>query len=560
MYDLIIRNCRIVDGTGQPWYRGSVAVKAGKIVKVVRENDEHSDREGESSEISSENAILAADSGAEPTGAAEAAEMTALQIVDGHDHYLAPGFIDIHSHSDCKILAYPTGESRILQGVTTEIGGNCGMSPFPVNPRYEEELSGYLRGWWEEDTFPGRRMSDFLKAVEEKGHSVNFGALVGHGSVRLAAMGFSDQKADAGQMAAMKDYVKEAMEDGAFGMSSGLIYPPGTYADTDELAELSAVMKPYGGMYVTHMRNEGLQLVESVREALEIGKRSGVAVEISHHKATRKEVWHTGCRETIAMMKEARANGQDVTFDQYPYTASSTGMDCNIPSWAFEGGVDALLKRLEDPELKKKICTQMEESHRGRWDEIHVGDAASRENAWTIGKSIPELAQIWNITPEEACIRLVVKERGDVKEIHYGMCDDDVEYIMSQDFGMIGSDGEGVPLDFHGMVHPRYFGAFTRVLAHYCRERKLFSLETAVRKMTGLTAQRLGLEDRGLIREGMWADLVLFDFDQLESTPDFQNPKVPSKGIEKVYVNGILTAENGRHTGAMAGMVLRRKG
>ena len=282
MYDLMIKNCRIVDGTGAPFYRGDVAVKDGRIAKILRE-EEGSLREN------------------------------AGEVLDGRDHYLSPGFIDIHSHSDCKILTYPAGESRILQGVTTEIGGNCGMSPFPWNPAYAKELEGYLRGWWEEEAFPGPRVSDFLRAVKERGHSVNFGVLAGHGSIRLAAMGFSDKKADGRQMELMKKYLKEAMEDGAFGMSSGLIYPPGTYADTDELAELSSVMKPYGGLYATHMRNEGLGLTESVAEALEIGRRAGVAVEISHHKATRKEVWHTGCRRTIAMMKEARESGQDVT-------------------------------------------------------------------------------------------------------------------------------------------------------------------------------------------------------------------------------------------------------
>lgn len=559
MYDLIIQNCRIVDGTGAAWYRGSVAVKDGRIAKVAPESsrERQENREGQENQGKQERQKGQESRERQESRAEDGLE--AREIVDGRDHYLAPGFIDIHSHSDCKILTYPGGESRILQGVTTEIGGNCGMSPAPFSPEHEEDLKGYLRGWWEAESFPGRRVSDFLRAVEQRGHSVNFGMLAGHGTIRLAVMGFDDRKADENQMAEMKRYLKEAMEDGAFGMSSGLIYPPGAYGDTEELAELSSVMKPYGGIYATHMRNEGLQLVESVKEALEIGRKAGVAVEISHHKAVRREVWHTGCRQTIAMMKEARAVGQDVTFDQYPYTASSTGMDCNIPSWAFEGGVNALMERLQTPALKEKICREMEESHRGRWGDICVGDAASEKNAWTIGKTIEELARIWNITPEEACIRLVVEEQGDVKEIHYGMCDEDVEYIMSQDFGMVGSDGEGVPLDFHGMVHPRYFGTFPRVLAHYCRDRKLFPLETAVRKMTGLTAARLGLSDRGLIREGMWADLVLFDFDHLESTPDFRNPKQACRGIEKVYVNGILTAENGRHTKAMAGMVLRRK-
>lgn len=523
MVDLIIKNCRIIDGTNAPWFRGGVAVKDGRIVKVGQLGD-----------------------------------LEAKEVVDGKDHYLTPGFIDIHSHSDTTILTYPQSESRILQGVTTEIGGNCGMSAAPCAPEHEADLKDYLREWWEEDSFPGQRIADFLKEVETKGHSVNFGTLVGHGTLRLAVMGFDAVKPTERQMGQMKALLKQALDDGVFGMSSGLIYPPGSFADTDELAELASVMRPSQALYVTHMRNEGLNLVDGVKEALEIARRAGVPLEISHHKATRKEVWYTGCKTTIAMMKEARANGQDVTFDQYPYIASSTGMDCNLPNWAFEGGVDALFARLQDPELRERICRETDESHIGRWDTIVVGDAPVK-NGWAIGKSIPELAEAWGIPSAEACIRLIVEEEGKAREIHFGMCEEDVEYIMSQDFGMIGSDGEGVNLDYHGMTHPRHFGAFPRVIAHYCRDRQLFSLETAIHKMTGRTAARLGLADRGLIKEGMWADLVLFDFDTIESTPSYRNPKQPCAGIERVYVNGVLTAQDGRHTGALAGKVMRRE-
>ena len=507
MYDLIIRNARVVDGTGAPWYRADVAVEGGRIAAIGK-------LEGE-----------------------------ARETVDAEDHYLAPGFIDIHSHSDDSILACPSAESRILQGITTEIAGNCGASRGPA-PEEKEE------GW--------PSMAAFLSAVEHAKPSVNLGMLVGHGAVRACAMGYGAEKPTEAQLQRMRELVAEAMEAGAFGVSSGLIYPPSSYADTEELIEVAKAAAPYGGYYATHMRGEGKTVVHATEEAIRIAREAGVPLQISHQKVTWKPDWQVSCFMTTAMIERARRQGLEVFCDQYPYRASATTLSVNIPEWAFDGGVPALLERLRDPVLRAQISDEMEASHVGRWGDIFVSYVTTEANQWMAGRSIPDIAQRMGKTPAEALIDIVIAENDHVGEISFGMCEEDIEHIMKKPYVMTGSDGGAMPLDAPGKPHPRNYGTFVRVLAHYCRERGLFPLETAVHKMTGLPAARLRLADRGAVKQGMWADLVLFDFDVLRDTPDFANPQQACEGILKVYVNGVLTAENGRHTGAHAGVVLRR--
>lgn len=522
MCDLMIQNVRVIDGSSAPWFRGWVGVKDGVIVKVGTGSPHRSARE----------------------------------IVDGEDRYLAPGFIDIHAHSDTSLPGCPTAESRILQGVTTEIGGDCGLSVAPVSrdPGRKKQLRDYmgdLEYRWE-------TVGEYLDVLEAQRTSVNFGTAVGHGTIRLAAMGFDARRAEMAEMEAMKAMLRQALEDGAFCLSSGLIYPPGCYADTEELVELCRELAPYGAFYETHMRDEGDGVVDAVKEALEICERSGVPLQIAHHKVARKSGWQVHCRTTIALVDQARRRGLDVKLDQYPYSASATTLDSNVPLWAFEGGVDQLLARLQDPETRARINAEANASHVGRWGDIFIPYVATEKNRWTVGKSIREIAEIRGVDPADACFDLVVEERCRVGEVNYGMCEEDIEYIMSQPYTMIGSDGEAASLDHSGQPHPRWYGAFPRVISKYCRDRKLFPLETAVFKMTGLPACRLGLQNRGLIREGMQADLVLFDFDEIEDTPTYERPKQPCKGIRRVYVNGVLTARNGVHTGARNGCILRK--
>ena len=521
MYDTIIKNVRVIDGTSAPWFRGWIGIQGGKIAKVGTCTPE-----------------------------------TAPDVVDGEDRYLAPGFIDIHSHSDTSLSTCPLAESRILQGVTTELGGNCGLSVAPVSedPEKKKLLADYVGEM--EDSWNG--VEGYLDYLEAKKTSVNFGTAVGHGTIRLATMGFDARKATETEMKHMRQLLRRSLEEGAFSMSSGLIYPPGCYADTDELAELCKELVPYGSFYMTHMRDEGEQVAEAVKEALEICRRSGAPLQISHHKVTRKSGWQVHCKTTIALVDQARRQGLDVTMDQYPYTASATSLDSNAPLWAFEGGVEALLSRLRDPEMRKRINAETNESHADRWGDIYVSYVATEKNRWAVGKSILEIAKLRRVDPADACFDLILQERCQVGEINYGMCEDDIEFIMKQPYTMIGSDGNAAPMTCDGLPHPRWFGTFPRVIANYCRERKLFPLETAVFKMTGLPACRLGLSDRGLIKEGMWADLVLFDFDKIKDSPTYTNPKLPCDGITRVYVNGVLTAKDGVHSGVLAGKILRR--
>lgn len=501
MYDLLIKDAKVIDGSGACWYRGSVGVEKGRIVHI-------------------------------------GLSAPAREIIDADGLYLAPGFIDIHSHSDTTALIYPENESRILQGITSEIAGNCGISPSPTR-RGESGVR------------------EFLQRLEQTGCSTNLGILAGHGTLRAAVMGYGCEAASPEQLKAMQALAAKAMEEGAFGLSSGLIYPPGCYSDENEMTAVVSSVAPYGGYYATHMRNEGVNVVPAVAEALETAKKAGVRLQISHHKVTYKPDWQVSCFTTVAMIARARRSGQDVCCDQYPYRASSTVLSINIPVWGFNGGTSALMSRLQDPSVRERLKNECNKNHEGRWGDIFIAYVTTEKNRWMNGLSIPEIAaRLGGKDPAETLFDIVIEENDGVGEICYGMCEADIEYIMRQDFTMTGSDGNALPLSYVGKPHPRYFGTFVRVLGHYCRDRQLFPLEAAVRKLTSMPAARAGLTDRGVIKRGMRADLVLFDFDALEDTPTYECAQVPCRGIERVYVGGVLTALRGKHTGAMAGQPL----
>ena len=519
MLDLIIKNARVIDGTGAPWFRADVGVKSGKIAAIGKLSCE------------------------------------AAETVDANDLYLSPGFIDVHSHSDSSILDCPLNHSRILQGVTSEIAGNCGMSMAPAADETLDLLRGYA-GW--DKGFSWRGVGSFLDEVGKARASTNFGTLVGHGTIRIAEMGFSADKPTAARLENMKAIAAEAMREGAFGMSSGLIYPPGSYAETDELAEIASAIAPFSGYYATHMRYEGKNIVMAVAEAIETARRAGVPLQISHHKATHKPDWQVSCKTTIAMIERARREGLDVTADQYPYRATATTLSVNVPGWAFVGGFEALRERLGDPSLRARIHDEIMRDHLGRWDTLFVSYLYTPENYWMRGKSIPYIAEKLGRDEADALLDIVLAENDRVGEIHFGMCEEDIEYIMKQSFVMTGSDGSAMPVGGDGRHHPRNLGTFPRVIAHYCRERKLFPLEEAVRKLTSMPAARAGLSGRGIIKEGMAADLVLFDFEKINDDPTYEDPERGCSGIARVYVNGALTAANGEHTGARAGMVLKK--
>lgn len=526
MIDLIIRNARIVDGSGNPWFAGDVAVAGGKIVAVGR-----------------------------------LADLKGKEELDAQGLVLSPGFIDVHSHSDFSILEYPTNESRVLQGITTELGGNCGLSPAPVLPNKVDYLRKYASFLSSSISYDWQSFGDFLRRVEEAGSSTNFGGLVGHGTLRVAAMGFDNRKPEPHELELMQKLMREAMEDGAFGLSSGLIYSPGCYADTDELVEVAKAIAPYGGFYETHMRNEGAGILDSIRESIEVGRRAGVAVQIAHHKISGRNNWGLSPQST-ELIAQARAEGLDITADQYPYIASATTLTSILPSWTFEGGVDKMIERLQDPTTRAKVKEQIAASSAKsgrRWSDLLISAVGSEANKHVEGKTVAELAAMVGKEPIDAALDLIIEERAVVAEVSFGMCEEDVTTIMRHPLTMIGSDGGATDIHCPGKPHPRNFGTFARVLGKYVREDQVLRLEEAIRKMTSMPATRMRLFDRGLIRSGCWADLVLFDPETIEDTPTFTNPQQVVKGISRVWVNGVLVAQDGRHTGAKPGQVLRRR-
>ena len=525
MYDLLFKNAHLVDGSGSPWRLADLAVKDGKIVAIGALSKE-----------------------------------TAKETINCTGLVLAPGFIDIHSHSDFGLFDYGLNESRVLQGVTTEIGGNCGITAAPVSPGKEELLRRYA-GFLGDVDIPWQSFGEYLDTLSKVPLSTSFGAVVGHGTLRIAVMGFEDRKASPEEIIAMQNLADQSLDAGAYGISTGLIYPPGYYADEAELIEVLKAAAPYRAYYETHMRDEGDGILDSVQEAINIGFGAGVPVQIAHHKITGRKNWRILGQATLAKMERARREGLDITMDQYPYIASATSLTSMIPKWGFEGGMDAMLARLENTETRAKLRSEILENFAENlklWSDIVVSSVATVENAWTHGLNIAEIAEKWHKEPIDAAFDLLIAEKGSVAQVTYGMCEEDVEMIMKHPLTMIGSDGSAYPLDGAGIPHPRLFATFTRVLGYYCRERQLFPLEEAVYKMTGFPAARIGLLDRGLLRPGLRADLTLFNPQTVIDTPTFKNPKQASAGIERVYVAGVLTAQNGKHTGATAGGVIRR--
>lgn len=524
MFDLLIRNVRIVDGTGSPWTVGDVAVKDEKIAAV---------------------------------GACLKGE--AKEYIDATNLTLAPGFIDIHSHSDFSLMVDSSAASRLLQGVTTELGGNCGISPAPLNQERVDLLREYTAFLGAGIPFNWTNFSEYLNELEKRRPALNIGVLAGHGTLRIAAMGFADRKPSPGEMNEMLRLLDESMQAGAFGLSTGLIYAPGCYADTEELVEITKVAAPYGGLYATHMRNEGDLLLQSVEEAATIGQQAGTRVQISHHKAVGRHNWGKG-KASQALIAYFREQGLDIANDQYPYTASATTITTIFPEWAHEGGVEGLLGRLADSagrtQVREAVLDSMQKRD-ARFSDIIIAEVSNKENKSFEGMSVSEAAASVGQEPIDFVIDLVLAEHAAVSAVTFGMCEADVKAIMQDPLTMIGSDGASLPLDCPGSPHPRNFSTFTRVLSKYV-EAGLFSFEEGIRKMTSLPASRIGLSDRGLIKPGFAADLVLLDTNQLSDNATFKDPKKPPSGITKVWVNGHLAVSSGHLTGTRAGQVLRK--
>ena len=528
-WSLLIRGGTVVDGSGAPGRRADVAVAGDRVAAI----------------------------GPGLAGPAE-------RGIEAGGHVVAPGVIDAHSHSDLFYLGCPSAESKVRQGVTTEVVGMCSFSQAPLRPEQREVIQGWAGGIGASLDLRWETFGQYLDALRAVRPSVNVAHFVGHGALRIAAMGFEARPAGPDDLRAMERRLGEAMDAGAFGFSTGLVYPPSAYSETDELIALARFMVGRGGLYFSHIRGESAMLLDSIAEAVRIGEAGGVGVQISHVKASGRENWPK-IDAALRLIEQARARGVDVAGDVYPYNAGSTKMDNLMPAWAHEGGMARLLERLADPAARRRIVAEcLVDGERWRnvsqggtgFDQIFIASCKRRELE---GLNLAQLAQQTGREPAEAMLDLLLEQRCTVGMVSFSQSIENVAKVLAHPALMVGSDsiplfaGEG---DRPGKPHPRTYGTFPRVLGEYARERKLFSLETAVHKMTGMPAARLGLRDRGVLREGAFADLTVFDAATVRDESTYADPHRYPTGIPYVVVNGVVTVDGGRMRAAGSGRVL----
>ena len=527
MTSILIRNGRIIDGTGNPWFRGDVAVQDGSIYQIGQQLDNTEGRPPD-------------------------------RIIDAGDKCVCPGFIDIHTHPDLAVFYKEVEDYKLRQGVTTEVAGNCGWTAAPMSPETGSLLKDFMAFMtppsgvtWDWSTF-----GEYLETVQDSHPATNIAALLGHSTVRIAVMGFELRAPTAKELEQMKALVDEAMQAGAFGLSTGLTDVPATHSESPEIVELAKVASKHGGFYATHIRNEGDQLLESLREAVEIGQRAGLPVQISHHKAMGRAN-HGKVRESLALLERTREEGLDITADQYPYTAGSTTLQTLLPNWAQEGGIEHIVRRLRDSGTRQKIAKEVVNSQGetkigGSLDNVFISSVASEENQRFVGLSVTQIANVRNQDPIEAALDLLVEEKCAAGMVAFSMSEDDVRMVMGHPTTMIGTDG----LFSTGNPHPRLYGTYPRILGRYVRDLKLLTLEEAVRKMTSFPASKLGLGNKGVLRPGSDADIVVFDPKTVIDRATFEQAQQYPEGIEYVLVNGELAVDGGKFTGRTAGKVL----
>ncbi|MBI5301427.1 MAG: D-aminoacylase [Chloroflexi bacterium] len=528
--DLVLRGGTIIDGTGAPMRRADIGIAGNTIVAI-----------------------------------GDLAHASAARVLDVTGRYVTPGFIDMHAHTDETIFLNPRMESKIHQGVTTEVTGNCGESAAPLLGSARDEMIRSLEQY-DNIQLDWETLDEYLQRVEQTGIATNYVTLVGQGTLRASVMGYAMRAPTDDEMKAMQNLLARSIEQGAWGMSTGLIYPPSSYATLDELVALARVAAEHGAIYTSHIRNEGDRLLEAVDEALTIGERAGIPVQLSHHKAAGKRNWGK-VNESLARIAHARERGVVACADQYPYIASSTGLSTVIPDWAHEGGAEKMVVRLREATTRARIADEVRVARPG-WENPAVDSGwhniiivGARSDRALQGKSVWQIAEMWSKDPVETACDLLIANQGTVQVVIFSMNEDDVRTVMKTPWVFIGSDSTARapqgPLS-EVQCHPRTYGTFPRVLAQYVRQAKVLTWEQAIAKMTNAPAQMLGLDRRGQLCEGFFADVVVFDPATIVDTASFTEPHQFPLGMDYVFVNGTLTIDHGTHTDARAGQVLRK--
>ncbi len=523
--DILIKDGLIADGSGDEPFLADVAISADKISAI-----------------------------------GSFSESDAGSVIPAKGLVVAPGFIDAHAHSDFTLLADARAEGKILQGVTTEINGNCGMSAAPLYGKAQERREEDLR----ELGIPERwnTVGEYRRIIEKRGVALNFAMLAGHGNIRGSIIGYEDREPSREEYAEMKRLLEDAVMDGCFGLSTGLIYPPGIYSRTEELTDLGSVLKRYDLPYTSHMRSEGNTLLESVGEVIEIGKHAGIRVHISHIKTAGRENWHKA-GAAVSLIEDARQQRIQVSCDRYPYIASSTDLDSILPSWAFEGGNEEELLRISHRESRSRLRAELlaMTGDSTYWERIIISSVSSAKNTWMEGKTLAQISEELACDEVDTVFGILTEERLRVGAIFLSMSEDNLRKFLSLPYCAVGSDSSARCFDGPtrtGKPHPRTFGTFPRFIGKYSRDERLMPLSHAVHKATMLPATIFGLKGRGLLKSGMFADITIFDPEKIKDTATFDFPFQRPSGIPYVLINGAPAVWDGHVTAARSGRMLSR--
>ncbi|KJR43783.1 N-acyl-D-aspartate/D-glutamate deacylase [Candidatus Magnetoovum chiemensis] len=524
--DILIKDAVIYDGAGSKPFECDIAVTKDKISHIGKINT-----------------------------------VSAKQIINAKGKKIAcPGFIDVHGHSEFSLMAYPEAQSKLLQGVTTEIGGNCGFSCAPILndavKRFENEFNTFnIKHRWND-------IAGFKTALSERKPAINFATLTGHGNLRASVIGYENKKASNNDLDKMAELFRQTIDDGSLGLSTGLIYSPGIFSNNEEIIEIIKRANCRNIIYASHMRSEGDALIEAIKDTIEVGRQTGVKINISHLKTQGSHNWHK-IEKVLELIRAAEKDGINITCDRYPYTASQTSLDSILPAWSYEGGNQEELKKLKNKKTAKQITSYLSQTAdsittttgKDYWSAIIVSRLRSEKNAYMQGMSIRDIANKNNIAAEKLVIEILIEEELDIDAIFFSMNEENLRKILSLDNCMVGSDSS-VKLCAPGKPHPRGFSTFARYLSTYTLEHRLMPLETAIFKMTGLAAQTFNLKNRGFLKENHFADILIINLDELKDRATFNNPCDKPEGIEYVIVNGIAAYENSKINPNRAGFVI----